>query len=126
MTERILKALESPWVDILGHPTGRLLLKREPLRFDMDRILTAAATHRVALEINSQVDRLDLNDACARLAHERGVQLVISTDAHSTTALGNLQWGVHMARRAWLEPSDVLNARSLHDLKRLLRRHDVH
>jgi DNA polymerase (family X) len=126
MTERILKALESPWVDILGHPTGRLLLKREPLRFDMDRILTAAATHRVALEINSQVDRLDLNDACARLAHERGVQLVISTDAHSTTALGNLQWGVHMARRAWLEPSDVLNARSLDDLKRLLRRHYVH
>ena len=126
MTDRILKALDSPWVDILGHPTGRLLLKREPLRFDMDRILTAAATHRVALEINSQVDRLDLNDARARLAHERGVQLVISTDAHSTTALGNLQWGVHVARRAWLEPSDVLNTRSLDDLKHLLRRHRVH
>ena len=104
MTDRVLRALESPWVDILGHPTGRRLLKREPVRIDMDRVASAAASHGVALEINCQVDRLDLNDSHARLARERGAWLVISTDAHSVTALGNLRWGVQMARRAWASP----------------------
>jgi DNA polymerase (family 10) len=74
------------------------------------------------MEINCQVDRLDLNDAHARLARERGVRLVISTDAHSVTALGNLRWGVQMARRAWATPEDVLNTRSLADMMPLLRR----
>ncbi len=122
MTDRVLKALENRWVDVLGHPTGRLLLKREPLRLNMDRVTSAAARLGVALEINCQVDRLDLNDAHARLARERGVRLVISTDAHSTTALGNLRWGVQMARRAWAGPDDVLNTRSADDMRRLLRR----
>ena len=122
MTDRVLHALESPWVDILAHPTGRLLLKREPLRLNMEAVAAAAARHGVALEINCQVDRLDLNDAHARLARERGARLVISTDAHSVTALGNLRWGVQMARRAWATPADVLNTRSLQDLRLLLRR----
>ncbi len=122
MTDRVLRALECPWVDVLGHPTGRLLLKREPLRLDMDRVTTAAAKHGVALEINCQVDRLDLNDSHARLARERGVTLVVSTDAHSMTALGNQRWGVKMARRAWATPSDVLNARPLAEMRTLLRR----
>ena len=76
----------------------------------------------MALEINCQVDRLDLNDAHARLARDRRVRLVISTDAHSVTALGNLRWGVQMARRAWLGPDDVLNTRDLDALRPLLRR----
>jgi len=122
MTDRVLKALESPWVDVLGHPTGRLLLKRDPVRLDVERVITAAAATGVALEINSQVDRLDLNDAHARLACERGVRLVVSTDAHSVTALGNLRWGVHVARRAWATPDEVLNTRSLDELRAQLRR----
>jgi DNA polymerase (family 10) len=123
MTDRVLRALDSPWVDVLGHPTGRLLLKRDGLRLDVDQVITAAARHGVALEINCQVDRLDLNDAHARLALERGARLVISTDAHSVTALGNLRWGVQMARRAWATPEQVLNTRTVDELRPLLRRH---
>ena len=100
-------------MDVLGHPTGRLLLKRDPVRIDMDAIVTAAARHGVAMEINCQVDRLDLNESHARLARERGVRLVVSTDAHSVTALGNLRWGVQIARRAWIEPGHVLNTLDL-------------
>ena len=123
MTDRVLKALECPWVDILGHPTGRLLLKRDPLRLDMEAVTAAAVRHGVALEINCQVDRLDLNDANARLARDRGVRLVISTDGHSVNALNNLRWGVQIARRAWVTPDDVLNARELDGLRASLRRH---
>jgi DNA polymerase (family 10) len=129
MTDRILRALENPWVDVLAHPTARLLLKREPIRMQMDAVMAAAGRHGVALEINCQVDvsrgiaRLDLNDAHARLARERGVHLVISTDSHSAAALGNMRWGIHVARRAWTQPADVLNTRSLNELRTLLRRH---
>jgi DNA polymerase (family 10) len=122
MTDRLLRALECPWVDVLGHPTGRRLLQREPLRFDMDRVLGAAAAAGVALEINCQVDRLDLSDVHARLARERGVPLVISTDAHSVRALQNQRWGVHVARRAWVTASDVLNTRDVAGLRAALRR----
>ncbi len=123
MTDRVLRALESPWVDVLGHPTGRLLLKRDGLRLDVDQVIAAAVRYGVALEINCQVDRLDLNDAHARLAQERGARLVVSTDAHSVNALGNLRWGVQMARRAWATPEAVLNTRTLDELRPLLRRH---
>jgi DNA polymerase (family 10) len=126
MTDRVLRALECPWVDVLGHPTGRLLLKREPLPIDLDQITAAAARLGVAMEINCQVDRLDLNDTRARVACERGVRLVISTDAHSAAALGNQRWGVKMARRAWLQPDDVLNSRDLETMRPLLRRHRSH
>jgi DNA polymerase (family 10) len=123
MTDRLLRALECPWVDVLGHPTGRLLLKRDGLRMNLEQVTAAAARHGVALEINCQVDRLDLNDIHARLARDRGVRVVISTDAHSVAALGNLRWGVQMARRAWLGPDDVLNTRDVDALRALLRRH---
>jgi DNA polymerase (family 10) len=128
MTDRILRALENPWVDVLGHPTARLLLKREPIRIQMDAVIAAAAGLGVALEINSQVNlprgiaRLDLNDAHARIARDRGVRLVISTDAHSATALDNMRWGLSVARRAWVEAGDVLNTRPLSGMRALLRR----
>jgi DNA polymerase (family 10) len=123
MTDRVLRALECPWVDILGHPTARRLLKRDPVPLDMAQITAAAARLGVALEINCQVERLDLNESQARFARERGVKLVVSTDAHSVAALGAQRWGVQIARRAWAGPDDVLNTRSLDDMRRLLRRH---
>jgi DNA polymerase (family X) len=122
MTDRVLRAMECRYVDILGHPTGRLLLKREGYRVNLEQVTTAAARLGVAMEINCQVDRLDLNDVHARLARERGVRLVISTDAHSIMALGNQRWGVRMARRAWVTPDDVLNTRPVDDVRRSLRR----
>jgi DNA polymerase (family 10) len=121
-TERILKALDCPWVDILGHPLSRRLLQREPLTFNFDQVVSAAVAHGVALEINSQPERLDLNDSFARTGHERGAMIVISTDAHSAVALGNVRWGIQVARRAWLTPDAVLNTRPLDDMRGLLRR----
>ena len=123
MTDRILRALDCPWVDVLGHPTGRRLLKREPAAMDMAAIVSAAAERGVAMEINCQPERLDLSDAHARLARERGVSLIISTDAHSVTALDRLRWGVQIARRAWVRAEDVLNTRSFADFRASLRRH---
>ena len=121
-TERVLKALDCPWVDVLGHPMSRRLLQREPLPLNFDEVVTAAVSRGVALEINSQPDRLDLGDVFARGAHERGATIVISTDAHSTLALGNMRWGVQVARRAWLTPDAVLNARPLDEMRARLRR----
>jgi len=123
MTDRILRAVEHPHVDILGHPTGRMILKREPYAVDMDAVVGAAAQYGVALEINAQVYRLDLNDTHAKLARDRGVKLAISTDAHSRTAFGRLRWGVLVARRAWLRPEDVLNTRPFDEFRASLRRH---
>jgi DNA polymerase (family 10) len=123
MTGRLVKAIENPFVDILGHPTGRLLLKREPYPVDMEAVVDAAARHGVALEINCQVDRLDLNDIHAKLARDRGVRLAVSTDAHSRAGFSRLRWGVTMARRAWLQPDDVLNTRPFDEFRSLLRRH---
>ncbi|HLG58498.1 MAG TPA: DNA polymerase/3'-5' exonuclease PolX [Vicinamibacterales bacterium] len=122
MTDRLLRVLDCPWVDVLGHPTGRRLLKREPLGIDMGAIVRKAAERGVALEINCQPERLDLGDAHARLAREHGVPLIISTDAHAATALDRLKWGVQMARRAWARPEDVLNTRGLDALRAQLRR----
>jgi DNA polymerase (family 10) len=122
MTERLLRAIENPYVDVLGHPTGRLLLKRSPYPVDIEAVLDAAARNGVAMEINCQVDRLDLNDSHARLARDRGVPLVISSDAHAPAAIGNLRWGVVVARRGWAEPAHVLNTKTLADFKAGLRR----
>jgi DNA polymerase (family 10) len=121
-TDRLLRAIECPYVDTIGHPTGRLILKREPYRFDVDRVFDAAASAGVAMEINSLVDRLDLDDIHARRARDRGVRIVIASDSHSPAALGGLRWGVGVARRAWLEPQDVLNTRTADDFKASLRR----
>ncbi|HWF85760.1 MAG TPA: DNA polymerase/3'-5' exonuclease PolX [Vicinamibacterales bacterium] len=122
MTDRLLRAIEHPHVDIVGHPTGRRILKREPYPFDVEAVVDAAARHGVALEINCQVDRLDLNDVHAGLARERGVPVVISSDAHSRQAFGALRWGAIVAQRAWLTPEDVLNTRSFDALTAALRR----
>ena len=122
MTDRLLRAIACPWVDVLGHPTGRLILKREGHKADMTRVIEAAAAAGVALEINSQVDRLDLDDLHARRARDAGARIVIDSDAHSTTALGQVRWGVTVARRAWLTAADVLNTRPVEALTRALRR----
>jgi DNA polymerase (family X) len=123
MTDRILRAIEHPHVDILGHPTGRLILRRRAYPVDMEAVVAAAARHGVAIEINCQVDRLDVNDVHARLARDRGVPMVISTDAHARTAFGRLRWGVLVARRAWLQPEHVLNTRTFDQFRASLRRH---
>jgi DNA polymerase (family 10) len=109
-------------VQILAHPTGRLIGKREPYQLDFDEILQAAADHGVALEINAQPERLDLDDAQARAAQEAGVALVISTDAHRIEELSCMRYGVDQARRAWCEARHVLNTRPLAELRKALRR----
>jgi DNA polymerase (family 10) len=123
MTDRILRAIENPHVDVVGHPTGRKILKRPAYAVDIEAVVDAAVRHGVALEINCQVDRLDLNDVHAKLARDRGVPLVISTDAHARTAFGRLRWGILVARRAWLQPGDVLNTRPFDQFRASLRRH---
>lgn len=109
MTERMLAAIENPYTQIIAHPTGRLLLRREAFDYDMEKILDACKKHGVAMECNSYPDRLDLKDTHLRMAKERGVKIVISTDAHSTANLELVEYGVRMARRGWLEKGDVLN-----------------
>jgi DNA polymerase (family 10) len=123
MTDRLLRALECSWVDVLAHPTGRRILRRDPSRARMDVVFEAAVRHGVAMEINSQPERLDMDDALARRARERGVKIVVDTDAHSPAALGNLRWGVTVARRAWLEPGDILNTLTFEGFRASLRRH---
>ena len=123
MTERVLRAIENPHVDILGHGTGRMLLKRPSYPIDIDAVIAAAIRTGLALEINSQPHRLDLHDVHAKLARERGARIVISSDAHSRHALTYLRWGVMVARRAWLQASDVMNTQSFDDFRASLRRH---
>jgi DNA polymerase (family 10) len=109
MTERLLRAIRSGWVDILAHPTGRLINEREGFEFDFERVLEACAEYEVALEINAFPQRLDLRDVHARAAKEQGVKVVISTDAHRPEHLDFMRFGVGTAQRGWLEPEDVLN-----------------
>ena len=109
MTERLLKAIANPNVSILGHPTGRQLLRRDAYALDMNAILKAAAKHKVAMELNSYPERLDLNDVHLRQAKQHGVRIVINTDAHHTSHLEKIRYGVLQARRAWLTKDDVLN-----------------
>jgi DNA polymerase (family 10) len=109
MTERMLAAVENPYTQIIGHPTGRLLLRRDALDYDMEKILAACAKYGVAMECNSYPDRLDLKDVYLRMCKERGVKVVISTDSHNTTNLSFIHYGVTMARRGWLEKRDVTN-----------------
>jgi DNA polymerase (family 10) len=109
MTERLLKAVANPNTSIIGHPTGRLQLRRDAYHFDMDAVLTSAATHKVAMELNSYPDRLDLNDVHLRQAKQRGVKIVINTDSHHTSHLDKIRYGILQARRAWLTKEDVLN-----------------
>ncbi len=109
MTDRLLKALENKNTAILGHPTGRLLLRRDAYALNIEAVLDAAAKFKVAMELNSYPDRLDLNDRHLRMAKERGVKIVINTDSHHTSHMEKIKYGVLQARRAWLTKSDVLN-----------------
>lgn len=111
ITKRLVGAIRNPHVDVIGHPSGRLLGEREAYPVDWDEVFTAAARHGVALEINAFPNRLDLNDTLAREAHRRGVPLVISTDAHKVEHLAMMRYGVAVARRAWLTGADVVNTR---------------
>src|SRR6202035_5440609 len=109
MTDRLIKAVENPNTSLLGHPTGRLLLRREAYPFDMDAVLKSAARHKVAMELNAYPDRLDLCDRHLRMAKQHGVKIVINTDSHHTSHMEKIRYGVLQARRAWLTPADVLN-----------------
>ncbi|MGA2099444.1 MAG: DNA polymerase/3'-5' exonuclease PolX [Candidatus Sulfotelmatobacter sp.] len=109
MTERLIKAIENPNTSIIGHPTGRIQLRRDSYPFDMHAVLTAAAKHKVAMELNSYPDRLDLNDVNLRQAKQHGVKIVINTDSHHTSHMEKIQYGILQARRAWLTKEDVLN-----------------
>ncbi len=109
MTERILRAISNQNVSLLGHPTGRLLLRRDAYEFDLEAVLKAAAKNKVAMELNAYPDRLDLNERHLRMAKERGVKIVINTDSHHTSHLEKIKYGVLQAGRAWLTKDDVLN-----------------
>jgi DNA polymerase (family 10) len=109
MTRRLLAAIENPHVDILGHPSGRLLGEREAYPVNWNAVFEAAAAHHVALEINAFPNRLDLSDTPAREAHRHGALLVIDTDFHKAEHLAMMRYGVAVARRAWLRKADVLN-----------------
>jgi DNA polymerase (family 10) len=121
MTDRILAAIENPYTQILAHPTGRLLLRRESFACNMEKVLDAAKKNGVAVECNAYPDRLDLNDVHLRMARERGVKVVISTDAHSTTHFRMMKYGVITARRGWLEKKHVLNTLPLSEFLASLR-----
>jgi DNA polymerase (family X) len=121
MTDRLLAAIENPYVQIIAHPTGRLIMRREPYEYDMEKILDAAKQNGVAMESNAYPDRLDLNDVHLRMAKQRGVKVVISTDSHSTTHLPFMKYGVITARRGWIEKKDVVNTLPLAGLMAALR-----
>jgi len=121
-TERIIRAMDNPYFNILAHPTGRLINQREAYEVDLETIMTAARKRGCFLEVNAQPDRLDLTDSYCKLAKEMGLKVAISTDAHSTGNLDYIRFGIGQARRGWLEADDVLNTRTLDDLKKLLRR----
>src|SRR6266436_1656919 len=109
MTDRLLKAVQNPNTSLLGHPTGRLLLRREAYGFDVDAVLKVAAQKKVAMELNAYPDRLDLCDRHLRLAKQHGVKIVINTDSHHTSHMEKIRFGLLQARRAWLTKEDVLN-----------------
>jgi DNA polymerase (family X) len=121
MTERMLKAIENPYTQIIAHPTGRLLLRRDAFDYDMEKVLDACAKHGVAMECNSYPDRLDLKDLYLRMCKEKGVKVVISTDSHNTGNLSFIRYGVTMARRGWLEKKDVINTLKVEEFLAALR-----
>lgn len=122
-TERILRAMDNPYFNIFAHPFGRLIQRRDPYEIDIEKIMIAAKERGCAMEINAQPERMDLDDVHARMAKEIGVKLVISTDSHSVNHFRNMQFGVDIARRGWIEKEDILNTRSVDALLKLLKRH---
>ena len=121
MTARLIRAIENPYVRILGHPTGRLLLRREPYADGSRRGAAARGRAGVAVEHNASPERLDLSDRDLRLAKELGCRIVINTDSHNNRALGKMTYGVRQLRRAWLGPEDVLNAKGPREFLAALR-----
>ena len=123
MTKRIVTAMENPNVDIIAHPTGRLLGKRDPYEVDMEQLMESAKATGTIMELNSFPGRLDLNDVHCKMAKDYGVLIAISTDAHDAMQMRDvIKYGVATARRGWLEPKDVVNTRGLEDLRALLKR----
>jgi DNA polymerase (family 10) len=121
-TERIIRAMDNPYFNILAHPTGRLINEREPYNIDMERLLEAARERGCFLELNGHPDRLDLSDIHAKLAKERGVKVALSTDSHRIGELDYMHFGIGQARRGWLEAADVLNTMTWPNLKKVLKR----
>jgi DNA polymerase (family X) len=121
-TERLIRAMRNPHVSIIAHPTGRLIGQREPYEIDMSRVIEAARSLGCHLEVNAQPERLDLNDLSVHAAKQAGVKLAVSTDSHSTDSFAYIRFGIDQARRGWLTADDVINTRSLADLRKLLRR----
>lgn len=115
-TERMIKGIKNPYVKILGHPNGRLINEREPYAVDMERVIDACIQHRVALEIDSQPARLDLFDYYCKMAKDKGAKFTIDSDSHHINQIGNLKFGISVARRGWVEKKDVLNCLSLEEL----------
>jgi DNA polymerase (family 10) len=120
-TRRLCAAMENPHVDLIGHPTGRLIGRREPYPLDMEAVIAKAAETGTVLEVSGQPHRLDLRDANVRMAVQAGVKLAINTDAHSRAALEYMRFGVMNARRGWATAADVVNTREWPALKKLLK-----
>lgn len=121
-TKRVLKAMDNPYFNIMGHPTGRILGKRKGYDLDMEEVIRTAKNNGCFLEINASPKRLDLRESHIDLAKEAGLKMSVSTDAHSVSELDFMKYGVGQARRGWLTPDDIINTRSLADLKKLLKR----
>lgn len=121
-TSRLLRAMENPWVDIIGHPTGRLLGRRDPFDLDMEAVLAKAGETGTIMELNASPDRLDLCDVHLRMAKRHGVRICIATDAHEATQMNFMRWGVATARRGWISAADVINAQPLDTMLKLLKR----
>ncbi len=119
MTARIVKALSTGLINILAHPTGRLIGRRPPYEVDIEEVMKVAKRNRTFMELNSYPDRLDLKDTHLKLAKEMGILVAVSTDSHSPQGLSNIHYGIHTARRAWLEKKDILNTRPLEEVMEL-------
>ena len=121
MTKRIIKAMRNPNIDIISHPFGRILQRREECEFDFDKILKVAKETGTILEINASPYRLDLNDVNVRKAKKAGVKMIINTDAHQKEQMNFMEYGVLQARRGWAEKSDIVNCHSLEKLNKFFK-----
>jgi DNA polymerase (family 10) len=122
MTQRVIKALRNPYTTILGHPTGRLLLARDPYAIDMIRVIDEAARSEVAIELNAHPYRLDIDWRLCKYAKEKGAKIAVNPDAHDEEGLKDTYFGVGIGRKGWLEPADILNTMNLEEMKDFLKR----